>query len=171
MENQPYKFKEQFFSQIYDEYVDKIYRFVFFKVESEAVAEDISSETFTRLWKQIYQNVEVKNPSAFLYRTAKNLLVDHYRAKDKTPGNLGEAAMLVKDENQDIEKKAVLASDMAQIQEAMSGLSDDCRQAISLYYIEREPLSDVAKSLGKTPGATRVIISRGMKQLRQIMEA
>lgn len=170
-EEQPYKFKEQFFSQIYDDYIDKIYRFVFFKVDSKSVAEDITSETFTRLWKQIYLDREIKNPSAFLFTAAKNLLIDHYRAKDKQPGNLGEAAILVKDDSQDIEKKAVLANDFEQIQKALNQLNDEHRQAISLYYIEQQPVSDVAKSLGKSVGATRVVISRGMKQLRQIMEA
>ena len=170
-EEQPYKFKEQFFSQIYDDHIDKIYRFVFFKVDSKSVAEDITSETFTRLWKQIYLDKEIKNPSAFLFTAAKNLLVDHYRLKDKQPDNLGEAAILVKDERQNIEKKVVLASDLKQIQDAMNQLSDEHRQAISLYYIEQQPVSDVAKSLGKSVGATRVVISRGMKHLRQIMEA
>jgi RNA polymerase sigma-70 factor (ECF subfamily) len=171
MQEQPHKFKEQFFSQIYDEYVDKIYRFIFFKVETELAAQDITSETFTRLWKQIYLNVEINNPSAFLYRTAKNLLVDHYRAKAKRPDDLGDAAILVKDESQNIEKQAMLASDMEGVAKALCQLSDDSRQAVSAYYIEQEPISDIAKSLGKSPNATRVIISRGMKQIRQILEA
>lgn len=171
MQEQPHKFKQQFFSQIYDDYIEKIYRFVFFKVESESAAQDITSETFTRLWKQIYLNKEIKNPSAFLYHAAKNLLVDHYRAKDKLPGDLGEAAVLVKDESQSIEQKAILASDMDQVQKALSQLSDENRQAVLLYYIDQQPISDVARSLGKSAGAARVTISRGMKQLRQILEA
>lgn len=171
MQEQPHKFKEQFFSQIYDEYVDKIYRFIFFKVETELAAQDITSETFTRLWKQIYLDVEIKNPSAFLYRTAKNLLVDYYRAKAKRPDDLGDAAALVKDEGQDIEHQAMITSDMEQVKAALCQLSDDCRQAVSAYYIDQEPISDVAKALGKSPNATRVIISRGMKQMRQILEA
>lgn len=170
-EKQPYKFKEQFFSQIYDDYVDKIYRFVFFKVESELVAQDITSEIFTRLWKQIYLNKEIKNPSAFLYTAAKNMLTDHYRAKAKRPDDLGEAAVLVKDEKQNLVEKAVLASDMEQVKKAMNQLTDEHRQALSLYYIDQSPISDVAKSLGKSAGATRVILSRGMKRLREIMEA
>lgn len=171
MQEQPHKFKEQFFSQIYDEHINKVYRFVFFKVESDLVAQDITSEAFTRLWKQIYLDKEIKNPSAFLYQTAKNLLVDYYRAKDKRPDDLGDAAVMVKDQTQDIAKQAMLASDMADIQKALGQLSDDYRQAVSAYYIEQQPISDVAKGLGKSAGATRVIISRGMKQLRQILEA
>ena len=171
MQEQPHKFKEQFFSQIYDDFVDKIYRFVFFKVESESVAQDITSETFTRLWKQVYLNKEIKNPSAFLYHAAKNLLVDYYRSKDKRPAELGESAVLVKDEKQNIEQQAILASDMEQVQKALGQLSDEHRQAVSLYYIDQQPISDVAKSLGKSTSTARVTISRGMKHLREILEA
>ena len=170
-EKQPYQFKEQFFSQIYDDYIDRIYRFVYLKVNSKSAAEDITAETFTRLWKQIYLDKEVKNPSAFLFASAKNLLIDYYRVKDKQPDALGESAHLIQDENQDIEKSALLASDLQEIQNALNQLSDDYRQAVSLYYIDQLPVSDVAKSLGKSMGATRVTISRGMKQLRQILEA
>jgi DNA-directed RNA polymerase specialized sigma24 family protein len=42
------EFKEQFFSQIYDEHVDKIYRFVFFKVNNEEKAEDLAGEVFIK---------------------------------------------------------------------------------------------------------------------------
>jgi len=94
-EEQPYQFKEQFFSQIYDDYIDRIYRFVYLKVNSKSAAEDITSETFTRLWKQIYLDKEVKNPSAFLFASAKNLLIDYYRVKDKQPDVLGESAHLI----------------------------------------------------------------------------
>jgi RNA polymerase sigma-70 factor (ECF subfamily) len=171
MQEQPQKFKEQFFSQIYDEHINKIYRFVFFKVESDLIAQDITSETFTRLWKQIYLNKEINNPSAFLYKAAKNLVIDYYRAKEKKPDNLGEAAILIKDEKQNLAEQAMIDSDMIQVQKALAQLSDEHRQAVSAYYIEQLPISDVAKGLGKSAGATRVIISRGMKQLRQILEA
>ncbi|HOC53913.1 MAG TPA: RNA polymerase sigma factor [Candidatus Pacearchaeota archaeon] len=168
---QPQEFKEQFFSQIYDDYIDKVYRFVYFKTNTEDVAKDITSEVFTKLWKQIYLDNEIKNPSGFLFKTARNMLVDHYRNKDKNPANLDAMAYMVKDDNQDIEKKAMLNDDMQRIQNAMSDLTEEHRQAVFMYYIEQEPISEVAKSLGKTPNNARVIIHRGMKELKKILEA
>ena len=44
--------KKENFSQIYQANVDKIYRFVYLKVGSKAVAQDLTSETFTRFWEQ-----------------------------------------------------------------------------------------------------------------------
>lgn len=168
---QPQEFKEQFFSQIYDDYVDRVYRFVYFKVGTDDIAKDITSEIFTKLWKQIYLDNEIKNPSGFLFKTARNMLVDHYRSKDKSPTNLDNMAYMVKDENQDIEKKAMIDDDMRIIHSAMAKLNDEHRQAVFMYYIEQEPISEVAKSLGKSPNNTRVIIHRGMKELKKILEA
>jgi RNA polymerase sigma-70 factor (ECF subfamily) len=163
-------FKEQFFSQIYDEHVDKIYRFVFFKVSDESLAQDITSETFTRLWKEISEDKEVKNPHGFLFKVARNLIFDYYRTKDRNPINLDNVDTIL-DKNQDIEKKAVQNDDMRIILAAMDKLNDDYRVALSMYYIEQEPVSEVAKALGKSNGATRVIIHRAMRELKKFMEA
>jgi RNA polymerase sigma-70 factor, ECF subfamily len=166
---QSQEFKEQFFSQIYDEHVDKIYRFVLFKVNSTALAEDITSETFTKLWKEISFDREIKNPAGFLFRVSNNLVIDYYRGKDQNPANLDKVEFMVKD-NLDIAGQAVQNDDMREVREAIAKLKDDYRIALSMYYIEQEPASEVAKALGKTQGAARVIIHRAMKQLKEILE-
>jgi len=167
---QSQQFKEQFFSQIYDEHVDKVYRFVLFKVSSEAIAQDITSETFTRLWKEISMDKEIRNPSGFLFSVARNMITDHYRLKDQNPVILDNPENIL-DNSQDIAGQAVQKDDMRIITAALGQMDNDYRLALSMYYIEQEPISEVAKALGKSQGATRVIIHRGMKQLRQILEA
>ena len=168
---QSQELKEQFFSQIYDDYVNKVYRFVYFKVGTEDIAKDITAETFTKLWRQIYLDNEIKNPSGFLFQTARNMIVDHYRNKDKNPANLDNMAYMVKDDNQDIEKKVMIDDDMKTIEKAMTQLSDEHRQAVFMYYVEGEPISEVAKSLNKSSNNARVIIHRGIKQLKKILES
>ena len=167
---QPNNFKEQFFSQIYDEHVDKIYRFVFFKVNNEALAQDITSETFTRLWKEISEDKEVKHTHGFLFKVARNLIFDYYRTKDHNPINVDNMDTVL-DNNQDIVKESVLNDDMRVVLSAMDQLNDDYRVALSMYYIEQEPVSEVAKALGKSSGAARVTIHRAMRQLKKFMEA
>lgn len=168
---QSQQFKEQFFSQIYDEHVDKVYRFVFFKVSNEALAQDITSETFTRLWKEISFDKEVKSPSGFLFRVAKNMIIDHYRTKDQNPTNLDNLDNIIVDQKEDILKTIVQNDEMRTITVALGQLNEDVRLAVSMYYIEQQPYSEVAKALSRSQGATRVLVSRGMKQLREILEA
>jgi len=116
-------------------------------------------------------DIEIKNPSGFLFKTARNILVDHYRAKEKNPANLDNMSFMIKDEKQNIEQKIIMNEEMKKIQSALAQLKDDYRQAVFMYYIEQEPISEVAKSLGKSSNNARVIIHRGMKQLKKILEA
>ena len=166
------KYKEQYFSQLYDEHLERIYRFTYYKVSSETVAQDICSDVFTSLWKQVYLGKEVKNPSAFLFTLARNSITDHYRKKgrEKSKEDIDDYANIISDKSQDVHKHAQIKDDMRIVNTAMNQLKEDHRQAIFMYYIEQEPISEVAKSLGKSQGAARVLVSRGMKQLRQILE-
>ena len=81
--------KRKIFSKIYDKYVERIYRFVFLKVSSREVAEDLTAETFLKAW-EVYRKPQfsnpasqIENPQAFLYKIAKNLIIDHYRQKSR----------------------------------------------------------------------------------------
>ena len=163
-------FKEQFFSQIYEQNIEKIYRFVFFKTNSEPLAQDLTAETFIRLWAQISKGVEIKNPSGFLYKTVRNLLVDYYRSKKKKPINLDEMDF-VEDEGLNIEDAIYKNDELNKVKVALTSLNDSYRQVISLYYIEQESISDVAKSLGKSEAATRVLLHRGIKKLKKHLES
>lgn len=167
------KYKEQYFSQLYDEHLERVYRFIYFKVNSESVAQDICSDVFTHLWKQISLDKEVKNPSAFLFALARNAVIDYYRSNSKEKGmaDIEDFAHLLTDKKQDIHKNIQIKEEMQLVNTAMNSMKEEYRQAVFMYYVEQEPITEVARSLGKSQGATRVLISRGMKQLRQILES
>jgi len=65
----------------YDQYVDALFRYASFNVRDRETAKDIVSETFAKTWSYIAGGGQVDNMKAFLYRTLKNLIIDHYRAK------------------------------------------------------------------------------------------
>ncbi|MDD4625266.1 MAG: RNA polymerase sigma factor [Candidatus Pacebacteria bacterium] len=162
--------KKENFSKLYQEKIGKIYRFIYLKIGSEPIAQDIAAETFTRYWQQVCRDKDIKNPSAFLFRTAHNLVADHYRSRDNRYNLDIDKYFSLKDDKVDIERKAVLADDAKQVHAALARLRGDWRQAISLYYIDKAPIGEVAQALDKTEAATRVIIHRALKQLRRIIE-
>jgi len=70
------------FSKIYDQYVTKIYRFIYLKVSSQEVAEDLSSEVFMRTWETYRsESSKIENIQAYLYKVARNIIADHYRTR------------------------------------------------------------------------------------------
>ena len=69
------------FIKAYDEHVDALFRYASFNVRDRETARDIVSETFTKTWSYVAKGGQIENMKAFLYRTLKNLIIDHYRSK------------------------------------------------------------------------------------------
>ena len=161
------------FSKIYDQYIDKIYRFIFLKVSSTEIAEDLTSETFLRGWKA-YEKAEnpgieyreIENPQAFLYRIARNLVTDHYRKKGKAQIISAEYAS-IPDPRENLEERAKLGSDIETVHQALANLKEDYQNVIIWHYLDDLPVQEVAKLLNKSKETTRVMLYRALKMLRK----
>ncbi len=159
------------FGVLYDTYVNQVYRFIFFRVTSEAVAEDITSEVFFKTMKHLgkYQKKDSMPFSAWLFRIAKNVLVDHYRKN--VP--LDEIPETVVDESStaDATEKTSTSVDRRRIMSALKNLPEMQAQAIILKYFSEQKNSEIATVLGKSETAIRILQSRGLKKLRDSLEA
>ena len=71
------------FSEVYDFFLESVYRFMFFRVSVEQEAEDLTSEVFLKAWRALkkYQHKQGMPFSAWLFRIAHNELVDFFRTK------------------------------------------------------------------------------------------
>jgi len=158
------------FGQIYDKYISKIYRFVFLKVSSREIAEDLTSEAFSKTWVVFKENQdEIKNVRAFLYKTASNLIIDHYREKGKA-NVISVNNPSVVDPKQDLEKHVLLSSDMNNVKQALVHLKEDYQNVILFHYLDDLPISEVSELLNRSEQATRVLLHRALKALRQKIE-
>ncbi len=153
------------FAKIYDKYVAKIYRFVVLKVSSREVAQDLCSETFLKGW-EVFKQEKIDNPQAFLYRIAKNLIIDHYREKGRTQIVSADDLPIV-DPDCKIEEKAALDSDINQIKAKLADLSDDYQNVIIWHYLDDLPICEVANLLDRSEEATRVLLHRALEALRK----
>lgn len=155
------------FSKIYDQYIDKIYRFIFLKVNSQEIAQDLCSETFVRGWKTFQaKSKKIGNIQAFLYQIARNLVIDHYREKGKAQ-IVSPEYIPINDPKQNLEEKAMLRSDFNAIKGAITNLNDDYQNVIIWHYLDDLPISEVAKLLDRTEPTTRVLLHRALKALRE----
>jgi RNA polymerase sigma-70 factor (ECF subfamily) len=156
------------YSQIYDRYVAKIYRYVFLRVNSREAAEDLTSETFLRGYEAYKApGSDIKNPQAFLYQIAKNLVVDHYRGKAKAQlVSIEDSKIQLTDSKINIEQAAMAASDLEQVRKAISGLSEDYQNVIIWRYLEDLPIKEVASLLDRSEEATRVLLHRALNELK-----
>lgn len=160
------------FARFYDSHVDSIYRFVYLKVSSQQVAEDVTSEAFLKTWQYINDATEeIQDMRAFLYRVARNLVIDHYRQKAKSD-------MPMEDEVLDsfpalapgAAEKAELQGDMEYVRECIGKLKNEYQEALLLRHIDGLGISEIAAVLGKKRGAVRVLLHRAMKTLKTVMD-
>lgn len=158
--------QDKIFTEIYDQYIDKLYRFIFLKVSSQETAQDLCSEVFLRYWKSMDLGTEIENPRAFLYQIARNLVIDHYREKGQAQLVSLEKTKL-EDPDVDLEKQARLTSDVKQIEMALAGLKQDYQDALIWYYLDDLPISEIAELMNKTENNVRVIIHRALNELRR----
>ncbi|MBI2053722.1 MAG: RNA polymerase sigma factor [Candidatus Staskawiczbacteria bacterium] len=168
--------KEQF-GEIYDQYIEKIYRFVYLKVDSEEAAEDLTSKVFLKGW-EAYKNQksdaanskEILNPGAFLYQIARNTVIDYYREKGKVKIVSTESTAAIADPRTDFQHKAAVNLDIGNIKSAMQKLKKDYQDVIIWHYLDDMPIAKIARTLGKPEGTIRVMLHRGLKELKDIVQ-
>lgn len=157
--------KNRFFSKFYDNHIDSLYRFVYFKVSSKAVARDIVSEAFTRLWEQLDESVEVDDPRAYLYQVARNLVVDSYRQRKGTV----QPQFSLEDDSPTPEEEALEESDKEEVREALSSIKGSYQDYLIFYYIEKMSVGEISERKNKSENAVRVSIHRALEALKRKM--
>jgi len=154
------------FGTLYDTHMSAIYRFVFVKVGNKADAEDITHQVFLRAWQNMPRYREQGFPfSSWLYRIARNAVVDFYRTSkhhtdiDTIPEDLHSETPSFGDSiDTSIQVDAVRA--------ALARLDPDQESVLVMKFINDFSNKEIAQSLGKSEGAIRVIQHRALKQLQ-----
>jgi RNA polymerase sigma-70 factor (ECF subfamily) len=163
------------FGAIYDRYVDKIYRFVFLKVNSQLIAQDLTSETFTRTLEYVKRNpnIQIDNIQAFLYRTANNIITDHYRQKSRKDVPLDyESQEIVRREVPDRDRPDVAVAQgeqMSQIRTALARLEGETADVVRWHYVEDLSIKEIAEITGRPEGTVRVMLHRGLEELKALL--
>ena len=164
------------FIKVYDESVNDIYRFVYFKIGSREEANDITSMIFLKTWNHIQNNtlVDSKTLRALLYKIARNTIIDHYRENsNKKTSSLDddENKIDVVDEGQDPQEKMDNEANLSLIKSKLPLLKEEYREVIIMKFISDLSLEEIADISGKTKGNIRVLMHRALGALRELVEA
>lgn len=155
------------FGRIYDEYIDKIYRFVYLKVNSQEIAEDITSKVFTSGWESYKNNQTIGNIGAFLYKIARNNVIDYYREKGKMKLISPDSLQKVIDTKVNLHEEAVLNADIELVKSAIFNIENKDHQDVLIWhYLDDMPISEISEILNKPEGTVRVMLHRGLNSLK-----
>lgn len=140
----------------FDEHYDKIYRYCYFKLKNQHLAEDITQETFLRFMESNSYK-DVGRPLAYLYTVARNLCMDEFR---KVPmEELKEDMKQHEFEDMLVEKE--------NLQQAMKQLSKEEQELILLRYVNEISFADLSKMYGKSRFALYRELSKITKKLER----
>lgn len=157
------------FAQLYDHFVNPIYRYIFFKVKKEDV-EDLTETLFLKSWENIkkYRKKKNTNFKSWIFRIAHNLVVDHYRLT-REHSSLDPRLKETRKEADPVER-ADFSLNNENLKEAIGNLKKSYQQVIVLKFINEFSNEEISKTLKKSEGSIRILQFRALKALRQIME-
>jgi RNA polymerase sigma-70 factor (ECF subfamily) len=158
------------FGQLYDAYMERIYRFVYFRVEDQQTAEDITSQVFLKAWSNLDRFQFSRTPYlAWLYTIAHNAVIDHYRTRKVTTA-LDDVQLSQPDHSELVENEIDLTVEMKSVKTALRSLTDDQQKVLTLKFIEGMSNNEIARHLGKREGAIRALQMRGLQALAKQLE-
>ncbi len=163
---------QEAFGELYNLYASRIYKFVRLKVPETASAEDILQETFLKAWQALPKLKLVDlNFNAWLYQIARNLVNDFYRARYRQPQieNLDDHTELHSASSP--AQTASLALDLTRLKTELAKLPTPYQQVIELRFIQEFQVTEVARIMGKTPLAIRLIQHRALKKLHFLLNS
>jgi RNA polymerase sigma-70 factor (ECF subfamily) len=158
------------FGQLYDRYVDVVFRFVLFRVGDRPLAEDLTSETFLRALRRIssvsYQGRDV---GAWFVTIARNLVLDHvkssrYRLEMTTADILDSSA-----DDRGPEHEVVEEATAAELMRCVAQLGRDQQECIMLRFMQGLSVSETAAVMGRNEGAVKALQHRAVRRLAQLL--
>jgi RNA polymerase sigma-70 factor, ECF subfamily len=156
------------FAELYRRHVCTVFRVVKSQVRDDATAQDITAQTFFRAWSSSDTYRGDGSYEGWLHRIAQNSLVT-WRAK--------EARNLLIDDPLDGEDPSpgppaqlILQEERNQLHRVVATLPSSQRRAVVLRYLKEVPIAEIAKLMGRTEGAVRVLLHRGIARLRRMVE-
>ena len=150
----------------YDESFPLVYRYIGRRVGDEESARDLTSEVFKRFLLENDQGrCPVKSPKSWLYRTAHNMVIDFYRSqKYRQHLQLDENIVQNDADPVNMAENQILA-DAAR--EALTLLTPDQQQVITLRFLEGLSIAEVAEIVDKSTGAVKALQHRGLAGLQR----
>lgn len=161
---------EEAFGKIYDQYFQDIYRFIYFKVETKEVAEDIAADVFFKVWQYIKRGKNARNIRALLYHTARNSVIDYHRTRHEQSQN-GIKEEQLSTTGDAMEEQIMRAESIEKLHKGLQELKEEYREVILLRYIHELSHKEIGEIIEKKGGAVRVLLHRAIQELKRVLKS
>jgi len=158
------------FGMLYDHYQGSVYRFLYYRVGSVALAEDLTSETFFRALRSMSSfRWQGKDFGAWLMTIARNLTTDHYKSS-KTRLETATEDMSAHDSATEGPEVAVLASLTNEaLLTALKALPPEQHECLVMRFLQGLSIAETAEVLGRSEGAIKQLQLRAVRNLAKLL--
>lgn len=159
---------EQDFEHAYTVLSDPLFRYSLFKVSDRDVALDLVHEAFAKAWSYVTSGKSITDHKSFLYKTLRNLIVDHYR--ERSYDSLDTLAESGYDPVDVSEPSHAERLDGEQILELIHTLPPDTRDVIFFRYVNDLSFAEIATLTGESVNTLTVRAHRGLEKLKKLTQ-
>ena len=160
------------FSELYRTHLRDVYSYSYYRIGNHHDAEDITEQTFLQAYRHFDRAQRESNGRPlrpWLIRIAHNLAANYYRDRSRRPQtHLDDAEILAAPHRTD-----ELVEGFQEVRRVLAGVADlpeDRREALIMRFALDMDNREIARALGRSEGATKVLIHRAIKQLGQSLE-
>ena len=161
------------FSELYSTHLRDVYSYSYYRCGNHHDAEDLTEQTFLQAYRHFERAVAESNGRPlrpWLIRIAHNLAANYYRDRSRRPQTQLEDAAVISDPHETatiVEGREELSAVLA----GVAALPDDRREALIMRFALGMDNKEIARALGRSEGATKVLIHRAIRQLEQRLES
>ena len=158
------------FATLYETYLDPIYRFIYVRVRTPELAEDLTQTVFLKAWQALPNLAEREHSfSSWLYTIARNTVIDHWKKKkDVVIGDESPIWYTVTDARPTPNEAAEKNEEALFALSLLDVLTDEQRELITLRFIEDKTTEEIATVMNRNPDAIRALQYRALKTLREV---
>jgi RNA polymerase sigma-70 factor (ECF subfamily) len=158
------------FTEIYEKFQPRIYRYILFRVTDETTAEDLTSQVFMKAWEGIdHYQPAADQISPWLFTIAHNTIIDYYRTYKETiqlemSGSLAGEGLTPEEESESL-------YEMKWLHEAIANLTAEQQHVVIMKYLKGWSTEEIASQMGKRTGTVRALQMRALQSLSKQMTA
>ena len=159
------------FSELYRAHLKDVYSYAYYRVGNHHDAEDLTEQTFLQAYRHYERAVAESDGRPlrpWLIRIAHNLAANLYRDRSRKPQSPIEDSETLRTIHT-TEDLVEGRDELARILEGVKELPDDRREALIMRFALGMDNREIARAMGRTDGATKVLLHRAIKQLEEIV--
>jgi len=150
--------------QIWELLSARLRSFLLQRVSDEQIAEDLLQETFVRIHKNLDDIDDMQRITSWVFQIARNLVIDHYRAKSRDAASIAHDLEAQKDEEESVTN--LVAGWLPQM---IAQLPANYRQAVELYELKGVPQQEIADQLEISLSGAKSRVQRGREKLKSLL--